>query len=250
MIHRAISLGFLASCISSLAVAITAAEASDKIARVAVIDSGIDPRDPRFSHLICKGHVPWDFVKNAPLTEDQEGHGTHVAGLIKTYAGSARFCFLFYRFYSANLPGTANLANEVSAIRKASSEGATLVNISGGGEVFDEQEYLAIRDAQNIRFVLAAGNEGKDVERQAYYPASYSLPNITAVGALDHSCRVRLRYSNYGRKVKAWERGENQYSTLPNGRKGYMSGTSQATAVHTGKVLAGKEGEPCSPVQR
>ena len=43
--------------------------------------------------------------------------------------------------------------------------------------------------------------------------------------------------SNYGKRVTQWEVGTDQKSSLPGGKTGYMSGTSQATGVATGKAL-------------
>ena len=229
--------------------------------RVAVIDTGINPKDPRFESYICKGHTPWDFGTNTPLTRDDHGHGTHVAGLIMKFAGNSDYCFLFYRYYSDKAPGAVNLRNEVAAIRGAVAEHADIVNLSGGGPEFYEDEYLAIRGNPKTLFVLAAGNENQNIDypTQHYYPASYNLKNIVVVGAKTMDCSNRVPSSNYGTKVTAWELGEMVRSYMPTEgcRKhppgdqrcvgfGYMTGTSQATAIHTGKILSGRQNEGCT----
>jgi subtilisin family serine protease len=67
-----------------------------------------------------------------------------------------------------------------------------------------------------------------------YYPSAYHLSNIISVAATDIHNNL-LPSSNWGKtKVDIAAPGENIYSTLPNGKFGYMSGTSQATAFVTG----------------
>jgi subtilisin family serine protease len=246
--------GFL-GCFSGLLAPLWAKDAS--AIRVAVIDTGVDPADPRFAGLICSRHTPWDFVSNKPLSKDPHGHGTHVAGLIKLYAGSANYCFLFFRYYSELNTGADNLKNEISAIEAAIKEGATHVNISGGGSELDEREYRLIKSASHVKFIVAAGNDHQNLDDPdvQYFPASYRLPNVVVVGAMDSKCRVRFYRSNYGNRVNAWEQGENLFSTMPikyGGEKhwifaGHMSGTSQATAIHTGKLISDIVSSPCRP---
>ena len=89
---------------------------------------------------------------------------------------------------------------------------------------------------QGILFVSAAGNEHQntDIEGNYYYPSAYRLSNIISVAATDMHNNL-LPSSNWGKKhVDVAAPGENIYSTLPGGRYGYMSGTSQATAFVTG----------------
>lgn len=231
--------------ILSFFVAISQAQAMTK---VAVIDTGIDPHDERFTGLICPGHVPWNFVYDAPLERDTNDHGTHVAGLIKEHAGNTSFCFLFYKYYSEVASGRENLHNLLKSMKTAVRDGANIVNISGGGDEFNEDEYLAIKSAPQVTFVVAAGNEKQDLDvpTQEYYPASYHLPNEVIVGALDAKGEEMYHSSNWGRHVQYWEIGENVRSTIPcrvtiTGLAcfAYMSGTSMATAVASGKLIAG-----------
>ena len=70
--------------------------------------------------------------------------------------------------------------------------------------------------------------------RNFYFPSAYPLSNILSVAATDINNRL-ISSSNWGTKrVHVAAPGENIYSTLPNNRYGYMSGTSQATAFVTG----------------
>lgn len=204
--------------------------------KVAIIDTGIDMTDSRFSAHICpNGHK--NFVQEQ-TSNDTNGHGTFVAGLIQEYAGKGNYCFLFYKFYTDFGPGSVNLKHEVEAIREAIVNGAKIVNISGSGPQFNEEESLLIKYNPQITFVVAAGNNGKnlDIPGNEVYPASYFYGNEKVVGAIDKFNKI-IPSSNYGKKVESNELGENVRSTMPDGRYGYMSGTSMACAIHTGKLV-------------
>lgn len=205
--------------------------------KIAIVDTGLDLTDPRFKNHICEtGHK--NFIKDQTL-DDIHGHGTHVAGLIQKYAGRGNYCFLIYKYYSdANL-GFVNLNNEVDAFQEAIDNGANIVNFSGGGAEFSEEEFLIMKSHPEVLFMVSAGNEhaNMDISEHYFYPAAYNLKNEIVVGSIswDH---IRSDFSNYGKVVKNVEVGENVISYLPHNKKGSMSGTSQATAIKTGKVVA------------
>ena len=206
-----------------------------KQTRIAIIDTGLDLQDPRFQNHLCKtGHK--NFLPDEGRW-DINGHGTHVAGLIKQYAGDADYCILVYRFYSEQDPGKHNLDREILSIKEAIKNKATIINLSEGGPEFIEEEYLLIKNHPKITFVMAAGNDGKnlDIPGNEYYPGSYFLPNEKVVSSMGNNS-MRSDFSNFSMKSE-WEIGENVKSTLPFGRMGYMSGTSQAAAIFSGKLV-------------
>lgn len=208
--------------------------------KIAILDTGLDLNDPRFSEHICDGGH-WNFVmENLNLTDEYD-HGTHVAGLIQQHAGKGNYCFLIYKYYSDANPGSLNLKNTIKAIKAAVKNGANIINYSGGGPEFSEDEYLAIKNNPKVTFIVAAGNEHHDIDTlKDYYPACYKLPNEIIVGSNDKFGN-RAPTSNSGsHTINAWEIGDMVQSTLPNGKMGWMGGTSQATAVHTGKVVANR----------
>lgn len=213
------------------------ARSAGPLKRVAIVDTGLALNDPRFAARLCEsGHK--DFTGKG--LADFHGHGTHVAGLIVANAGDAEYCLIILKYYTDDAIGAVNLRRERAAFRWAIEQGAVIVNFSGGGPEFDEDEYLTLRDNPQTTFVVAAGNEGKDldVRGQEYFPASYKLPNVFAVGSLD-AAGSRAFTSGWGSRVRYWERGDVVMSTLPGGKTGEMSGTSMATAVATGKLVAG-----------
>jgi hypothetical protein len=74
-------LGFLVGVVISIVSVSWGAEP----VRVAVIDTGLNLKDSRFTHLCKDGH--YDLSDTS--IEDTEGHGTHIASLIQKYAGDS-----------------------------------------------------------------------------------------------------------------------------------------------------------------
>ncbi len=188
----------------------------------------------------------WDYVNNSPNPIDLHGHGTHVSGIIGAIANPEQgvsgvvqeISIMPIKFYSQSNSGLTNLQNTVRAIHCAVENGARIINYSGGGPEYSEEEYRAIKKAEDrgVLIVAAAGNEHRNIEVEAnkYYPASYpNVTNVISVTALDIDNHI-LSSSNFGRNVDVAAPGEDIYSTLPGNRYGKMTGTSQATAFVTG----------------
>lgn len=224
-------------------------EQGSKKVIVAVIDTGIDPTHPDLKANLWKGssgETGFNFVTNRPNPLDDHGHGTHVAGIIGaasnpkvgTSGVAPSVSLMAVKYYSDSNSGLTNLKNTVKAIDWAVQHGANIINYSGGGPEFSEEEFLAIKraEAQGVLIIAAAGNEKQDIDqpRHFYYPAAYRVSNVISVAALDIDNHL-LKTSNWGKlKVDVAAPGENIFSTLPGGKYGYMSGTSQATAFVTG----------------
>lgn len=218
---------------------------------VAVVDTGIDADHPLLKKNIWRNPlIPkeygWNFVTNKANPTDEHGHGTHVAGIIAAVrdkelgvSGVApNVRILPVKYYSDANRGSVNLKNTVKALNYAIDQHVDIINYSGGGPEFAEDEYLALKRAESegILVVAAAGNDHQDTDKRDnyYYPAAYRLSNIISVAATDIRNNL-LATSNWGKKrVDVVAPGENIYSTLPGKRYGYMSGTSQATAFVSG----------------
>ncbi|AHI05389.1 Serine protease/subtilase [Bdellovibrio bacteriovorus W] len=196
----------------------------------------------------------WNFVSNNNRLDDNHGHGTHIAGIIGAEAGNGKgitgiapeVSLMILKYYDPKVAGTDNLKNTIASIRYAVKMGAHIINYSGGGTEYSQEEHDVIAEAQRkgILFVAAAGNERSNSDQFHYYPADYKLDNIISVTAIDPSTEV-LASSNYGvETVHIAAPGQNILSCLPNNSYGYMTGTSQATAFVSGAaalVMAHKQ---------
>jgi subtilisin family serine protease len=197
--------------------------------------------------------VGWDFVHEIPLPFDTHGHGTHIAGIIGGGAangiGSSGVCpnvsLMPLKYYDNSGSGYNNLTNTVRAIEYAVANGAQIINYSGGGSEPAPSEKAAVELARRkgVLFIAAAGNDGRNNDRIPYFPASYASDNIVSVASVNKLSRL-LPSSNFGKSVHLAAPGLMILSTLPGGKFGTMSGTSQATAFVSGAAaLLASQGE-------
>jgi len=188
----------------------------------------------------------WNFVDNSHDVSDENGHGTHISGIVqrefkkqimgKSHASSLKIMVL--KYYSANSKNEKNLADSNRAIQYANKMNAHVINYSGGGYQSSGPELRAIQDSlkRGIPFIAAAGNSQTNNDFKSYYPSSYCLKNMISVAASDQRGRL-MTFSNFGlQTVDIAAPGKRILSTLPQNTYGVMSGTSQATAFVTGLV--------------
>lgn len=223
---------------------------------VAVVDTGIDPQHPflRENLFVKNGSVSdsnfgMDFSKNKANTTaptDNHGHGTHVSGIIKSIFPEVKILAL--KYYNPQASGLDNLNSTIEALRYAVDNNVDIINYSGGGPEASSEELKILKEAERkgILVIAAAGNEESNIDdaKKAYFPASYGLTNIVSVTAHDEDLKI-LSSSNYGAKsVDIFAPGYRIKSTLQNGRAGYLTGTSQATAFVTGVAALIKSQNP------
>lgn len=185
----------------------------------------------------------WNFIDQDSNVSDTHGHGTHVAGIIvnkkKWSTQAIPIELMVLKYYGENLTPEQNVLNTVKAINYAIAMGAQVINYSSGGGTpsLAEKEAIKRASAKNILFVTAAGNFGLNTDRTHFYPASYGLSNVISVAASDRQKRM-MASSNYGaHTIDVVAPGQAIYSTLPQNQFGFMTGTSQATAIVTRSAL-------------
>lgn len=212
---------------------------------VAVVDTGI-----QFNHPFLKDNlysvsgktsvndygVDFSGVSSSKTPKDSHGHGTHVAGIIKSIYPEVKILAL--KYYNPLASGHANLTSTIKALKYAVDNNVAIINYSGGGPEPSsaEKKVLEEAEAKGILVIAAAGNEKSniDIKKNAYYPASYGLSNIITVGAHDELNKI-IASSNWGSKsVDIAAPGFRIKSALPGNGAGMMTGTSQATAFVTG----------------
>ena len=187
----------------------------------------------------------WNFYNNDNDPMDDNRHGTHVAGIIgaegNNQTGITGICWnislLPIKFLNSRGIGTTSDA--IDAINYCVKLGVDIANNSWGGSEYSYALKEAIYNANENQcmIVAAAGNDGKNIDIQRTYPASYDLPNIISVGATNADDELAW-FSNYGSNdVDLAAPGVGILSTFPNNRYGYLDGTSMA-APHVTSVLA------------
>lgn len=175
---------------------------------VAVVDSGIDATHPDLAGLVEGGR---SYIFPLPPTEDGNGHGTHVAGLIgaavnndEGMAGAAPNVRLV-PYKVLNSAGTGTVAAVAQAIRDAADDENPLINLSlelvqQSVLLGDAVEYAA---AQGSLLIGAAGNcypsEDPICPPPVKYPAAY--PEVMAVAATGFE-NERAAYSAVGNAIE------------------------------------------------
>ncbi len=209
---------------------------------VAVLDSGIDRFHPEFAGRLLPGY---DYVNRDNDPNDDDGHGTHVAGLIAANADNftgitglaPNIRLLPYKVLDQNGEGT--YADIASAIYDATNNAyVQVINLSLGGFSSDWTLQTAINHAiaQGRLVVAAAGNcaqggPGCNGINPTYYPAAY--PGVLAVGATDRYDEWAF-YSGYKSYVGLAAPGgtpeDGIWSTVP-GDYAFAVGTSMAAPL-------------------
>ena len=207
---------------------------SDKqlpIIPVAVIDTGLDLEHKRFRNRIWDKAKPMDFITNRELSGDYEAHGTHVTGILFFYPKLSNPIRVLP---IANYNYKNEWKSHFKSIKYAVNSGVKIINYSGGGEEYNEDEEKLIREAdkKNILFITSAGNENSNLKTKKHYPASLNLSNIISVGNINNQKKLS-RYTNYGNLVSVYAEGENILSSFPGNIKGIMGGTSQSAPFVT-----------------
>ncbi|MCX7760997.1 MAG: S8 family serine peptidase [Hydrogenothermaceae bacterium] len=238
---------------------------------VAVIDSGVKLDHPDLKDNIWKnpgetdcnngidddnnGYIDdcygWNFVDNNNNPMDDDGHGTHIAGIIGAVTNNStgvagvnwKIKIMPVKILDSN--GNGDLLTLVKALKYAADNGAKVVNLSLGypSSCTYVDSSQALKDAidyvksKNVIIVAAAGNYSCDDDVYPFYPATLNVDNIISVGSSSSDDKLSY-FSNYGKNsVDILAPGENIVSTYID-QTGYksLSGTSMATPFVTGAV--------------
>ena len=226
------SLAFSVTPEQAVELLITSNVAKETRKKIAVIDSGIDLNNQKLKPYICNSGS-YDFTGEG--LQDTHGHGTNIAWLVVKDLNPKEYCVMALKYYSLR-NFSENLEREIKSFARAIEHKAVLINFSGGGlgPSSPETEYILKALAKGITVVVAAGNNGNDLARNCnYFPAcAVKDKNFYVVGST-YPNGQRLPTSNYNGPVSNWEVGFMQEG--PDGKR--MSGTSQATAIFSGKLL-------------
>lgn len=202
--------------------------------KVAVIDTGIDPGNPGLPVAGGIG-LMWYTTSWA----DDNGHGTHVAGIIAATAATntegVASQVQLYAVKALDYSGGGDVSTVISGIQWAVDNGMNVINMSLQCS-FDVPEFHQAVDAahrEGVVVAAAAGNQGYVAGQDTVaYPGRYS--SVISAAATDANDQ-RAGFSSVGPEVDLAAPGVDILSTVPGGYA-TMSGTSMSTAHVTGAV--------------
>lgn len=207
------------------------ANARESRVKVGIVDTGVTWTRELQPFLCESGHK--DFTKTG--IEDHIGHGSNITALITRGLDPNKVCVVILKWYDEannNSPETLE-----AALSYAQHLHLQYINLSLSGPFMLPIKHwlldgLLLLGTQEI---IAAGNENSNLDENCNaFPACY--PNTTrtekhVVGSVSPDGK-RSYFSNYGSVVTDWEHGEKVFAG------GVVeSGTSQATAIYTNKLI-------------
>jgi subtilisin len=209
-----------------------------------IIDSGVDSDHP---DLNVDKQRSRSFVDGNSSYEDDNGHGTHVAGIIGaknnnigTLGVASGASIVALKVLAANGEGKLSRFLDALSYIERNAKAGDAVNISAefpdSSQILEEEiQRIASR---GIFFALAAGNDAKDAN--GYSPGRTAGKNIYTVSAVD-SLNHFADFSNYGNDVVDFAApGVKILSAYTEGRYAYLSGTSMAAPHVAGILLINK----------
>ena len=207
-----------------------------------IIDTGIDMDHPDLKVDQTRGK---NFVTPSALPDDDNGHGTHCAGIVAAKnnnlgvvgvaAGATVVPIKVLNrrgsgAYSAIIAGVDYVA--------ANGQAGDAVNMSLGGPTYQALDDAILKLAsKGIKVALAAGNESQNTNNVS--PGRVNGTNIYTISAMGTG-DLWASYSNYANPpIDYCAPGSSIYSTYKSGGYATLSGTSMATPHVCGILLLG-----------
>lgn len=207
-----------------------------KNVKIAVVDSGVDLDHPDLSGRLVDGY---NALNPKAPPEDDNGHGTHVAGIIAADSNNGKGVAGITWFNPIipvkvmNAKGQGGSFDIAQGLHWAVDHGANVINLSLGNyqacSVMEDAINYALK--KDVVVISAAGNDNTS---QPSYPAAF--PGVLGVAAVDYNGN-RAGFSNFGDYVDVAAPGVDIASTYVNGKYASLSGTSMAAPHVT--ALAG-----------
>lgn len=177
---------------------------------IAVLDSGVLEHPELKANLFLDGAR--DFAKGDSVPDDPFGHGTFVAGIMASVGNNDQeLAGLLWKakLWPLKLSEEARfswsvlvVALEHTMVQKRAGLAVRVINFSAGGSERSQsvQTALDLVSQEGLLFVTAAGNYGKDLEREPFYPCSYPHETILCVAASNNRDEL-ASWSSFGART-------------------------------------------------
>ncbi len=206
-----------------------------------IIDTGVDFDHPDLNVDVSRSKT---FVAKTKNADDQNGHGTHVAGTIAAIDNeigvvgiAAGATVVPVRVLDRR--GSGTVSGVISGVDYVGTMGQSgdVANMSLGGGISQALDDAVLSASANVKFAIAAGNESDDANNSS--PARVNGPNIYTISAMDKN-DIFAYFSNFGNPpVDYCAPGVNIKSTWKDGGYNTISGTSMACPHAAGVLLLG-----------
>ena len=204
--------------------------------KIGIIDTGVDVNHPDIADNIKDGY---NATSNKKSYDDDNGHGTHVAGIIAAADNEIGVIGVapdaeIYAVKALDSFGNGYVSDVIESIEWCIDNDIDIINMSIGMSADSEALHETIVDASHagVLIVAAAGN---NYGGRCEYPAAYE--EVIGVGAIDYSGNLAGCSAMIG--VDVWAPGVEIYSTFLNSGYKIKNGTSMA-APHWIKILLRK----------
>ena len=232
-------------------------------ALVAVLDSGVQISHPDLASKLWrnKDEVPGNgvdddrngyvddvhganMIANNGNIEDDEGHGTHVAGIVAAQAANGTggmgiapgATIMAVKVLDANRAGNSTWL--ARGIVYAVDAGAKILNVSvnGDGTSSDLEDALRYAGERGATVVASAGNNSRNLDLTPSYPASSSASSVLSVTATEPTGGL-LSIANRGlNSIDLAAPGGTILSTARGSRYELRQGTSMAAPFVAGSL--------------
>ncbi|MEH7382899.1 S8 family peptidase [Bacillus sp. JJ1533] len=210
-------------------------QGSDQV-KIAIVDTGVDLDHPDLVNRIAGGY---NVLKDNNVPDDDNGHGTHVAGIIASqtnnHEGTAGITW-FNPIMPVKVMGSDGYGSTFDIARGiiwATDHGADVINLSLGNYQGSKLLKQAVDYAYRHDVVMVAAS-GNDNSSQPSYPSAY--PQVLSVAAVDLN-GDKADFSNYGDYIDVAAPGVTIPSTYIDEQYAALSGTSMA-APHVAALAA------------
>lgn len=207
---------------------------------IAIVDTGVDANHPDLQFKVLPGV---DFINGDNNPTDDQGHGTHVAGIAGAATNNGRgvagVCWKcpILPVKSLDRNGAGGHSQIAAGIRYAADHGARVINMSFGGPYTSAtlRDAIAYARQQDVLLVAAAGNAGGT---RPLFPGAYD--EVMAVAATDADDEP-VPWTQHGDWISLAAPGVSIWSTVRGGDYQAWSGTSMSApqVAGAGGLLAG-----------